>query len=168
MIRTQLQALKHFWKNRTWLEKKPPAKSSTLWTCYRSIWMWRIREDGQGCHHLPPTSTNCKLDPHPAMLDQPRPHACIDNRYSSIPRRAPTIRINRHCTRANIWILEPYGGTRFTHVNINGIWYKYKLSKRRTSGTTVYEPRIHKDKEDNSIKVIRILQREVSSHTELS
>jgi hypothetical protein len=48
---------------------------------------------------------------------------------------------------------------------MEGIRYKYKLTKRHTSYRAVYEPRISKDKEDKSIENIQVLQREKCTTT---
>jgi hypothetical protein len=160
MIRIQLYAPRYYRENRTWLTQESQANSATLWTSYCSTLAWRITEDGEGCHHLPPTSTNCVVKPHQATHDQLRPHACMDKQYSSTPRGAPTLQIDRHCTRANIRILvNRYRGTIFTRIIMQGVWYTYKLSKEHTSDKAEYEPHIHKDTEDNSIRDIRELQR---------
>jgi hypothetical protein len=101
---------------------------------------WRIIENGQGCHQLPPTSTNHGVKPHPPTLltnRGPVPALLSDTLISRIePRPYGSIGIVLEHT-FEYW--SQCRGTRITHPIMQGIWYKYNLSKEHTSDIAAYE-----------------------------
>jgi hypothetical protein len=119
----------------------------------------RVTLDGQGCHHLPPTSSNKWIGPHQATLINPNTMSTlmsdtVVSRAEPPPSRwtdiilEQTYEYRNHCR-----------GTRFTLLIMQGIRYEYKLIIAYMSDTLEDKLCKYINLEDNSIKDIRELQR---------
>jgi hypothetical protein len=115
--------------------------------------------DGQGCHHLPPTSTNHGIELHPATLINldtmfTLKSGTLVSRVEPPPSRwtdiilEQTYEYRNRCRR-----------TRFTHLIMQGTRYTYKLIITYMSDTAEYKLCEYINLEDNSIKEFRVLQR---------
>jgi hypothetical protein len=96
----------------------------------------RIMLDGQGCHHLPPTSTNNGIELHPAILNNLDTTSTLKSdtlvsRTEPPPSGWTDIKLEQTYEYQN-----RCRGTRFTCLIMQGIRYKYKLVISYMSNTT--------------------------------
>jgi hypothetical protein len=115
--------------------------------------------DGQGCHHLPPTSSNHRIGPHPTTPSSPNTTSMLmSDTLASRTEPPPS-----GWTDITLEQTYEYGnrcrGTRFTLLIMQGIRYEYKIIIAYMSDTTVYKLCKYRNLEDNSINHIRELQR---------
>jgi hypothetical protein len=115
--------------------------------------------DGQGCHHLPPTSSNNGIGPHPATLTSPDTTSMLmsdtlASRVEPPPSGWTDITLEQTYEYRN-----HYCGTRFTLLIMQGISFEYKLIIAYMFDTAIYKLCKYVNPEDNPIKDIRELQR---------
>jgi hypothetical protein len=109
--------------------------------------------DGQGCHHLPPTSTNHGLGLYPATLIKlDTTSTLIGDTLLSCTEPPPSEWI--YITLEQMYEYRNHcRGTRFPLLIMQGIRYKYKLIIAYMSDTTEYKLCEYTNLEDKSIKI---------------
>jgi hypothetical protein len=117
----------------------------------------RVMLDGQGCHHLPPTSSNYGIRPHLATLTSPNTTSTLMSDTLASHAEPPPSGWTDITLEQTYEYRNCCHGTRFTLLIMQGIRYECKLIIPYMSDTAVYKLCKYINLEDNSIKDIREL-----------